>query len=183
MTRAVTAVITLALALAGCGRVIAPAPEPTPPWGNSLRFMGGVVTDSSKAETGTGNGCAYRPAERVLLYQTDALDAGTGGVVRLVLNLALTSAEHEQLDAATPVSDGIAPARIILARSATAGAGNSLNARAGRITVDGHSQNLDVWWGTIDAIFPASLLPASVLNPAQETTVDGDWVCRVMPTS
>ena len=131
----------------GCsdgGSAPAPAATPTvatsPSTSNTLRLEGSLATDSSREVVGSGQGCSYGPP---LKFETNAMTLATAGVWA-----------H--------------PAKVSIARNTTSGAGNTINAISGRVTVSRADAANSLFSGAVEARF------------ADGTHVTGGWLCRTI---
>jgi hypothetical protein len=171
--------VMLVLGMAGCstgGSVATSRPVPTaasptpfpassPPTSNTLQLQGTLATDTSREIVGSGRGCGFGPP---LIFETNAMSLSNGRVVRVAFAIAAQGSSGSTYSATSPLQQyGFTPLTLSVAKNATTGVGNRINATSGGVTVTSADAVKGLFYGTIDAQF------------ADGTRLAGGWWCRV----
>jgi hypothetical protein len=132
---------------------------------NSLRLRGPLATDSAHEIVGSGRGCNFGPP---LQFETNAMTMADGRVIRVAFTIPASPTSGGTYDATLPPQQyAYTPLTVDVAASATTGAGTSITATSGSVTVTFADANQGLFYGTMDAGF------------ADGTRVSGVWFCRV----
>jgi hypothetical protein len=148
-------------------RITGSSDSTLPPAANDLHLVGPVTTDSRHEIVGSGRGCGFGPP---FLFQTNAmvLPGTAGSVAGVSFSIPASPSSAGSYDAATPTEQyGYTPLTLGLGASATAGAGNRINAASGKIAVMFASATQGLFYGSFDATF------------VDGTRLSGVWVYRV----
>jgi hypothetical protein len=138
---------------------------PTPPASNTLQLHGPLTTDSSKEIVGSGRGCGFGPP---LQFETNAMTLADGQVVRVAFTIAAQASSGGSYGATAPLQQyGYTPLTVAVGRNATVGAGNTINATSGAVTVAYADAASGLFYGSVNANF------------SDGTVLSGGWLCRV----
>jgi hypothetical protein len=147
-----------------------------------LSISGAFHTSSSRAVTGTYEGCGFRTKARTLLYGSAAMRIGQGPAVARVAFLIPHYRGPGRYDARVPAPYGRTAVQVVIARNATTGAASGFYvATSGSVSIV-HSKNVGRRGhsGSVVGTVHANL---RLQRGSKRLRLDGSWHCRIDPTS